>query len=76
MRSVITVVPLCVCVCVLDTTVSRAKTAEPIAMPFGVWTWMGPRNHILCGGLDPPVQWVVFWGGISRPVVKYREYLM
>jgi len=27
--------------------VSCAKTAEPIEMPFGLWAWMGPRNHVL-----------------------------
>ena len=26
--------------------VSPAKTAEPIEMPFGVWTRVGPRNHV------------------------------
>jgi len=25
--------------------VSCAKTAEPVEMPFGMWTLMGPRNH-------------------------------
>ena len=25
------------------------KTAEPIKMPFGLWTRMGPRNHVLDG---------------------------
>jgi len=24
-----------------------AKTAEPIEMPFGLWTQVGPRKHIL-----------------------------
>ena len=23
--------------------------AEPIEMPFGMWTWMGPRKHVLHG---------------------------
>jgi len=23
-------------------------------MPFGLWTWVGPRNHVLDGGPDPP----------------------
>jgi len=23
-----------------------AKTAEPIEMPFGIWTQVGPRNHV------------------------------
>ena len=35
--------------------VSPAKTAEPIEMPFGLWTWVGLRNHVLDGDRDP--QW-------------------
>jgi len=31
------------------TLVSPAKTAEPIEMPFGLWAWMGLRNHVLDG---------------------------
>ena len=34
---------------VLDTLVSRAKTAEPIDVPFNVLIRMGPRNHVLDG---------------------------
>jgi len=26
------------------------RTAEPIEMPFGMWTWVGPRKHILDRG--------------------------
>jgi len=33
-----------------DTAVPCAKTAEPTEMPFGLWAWMGPRNHVLDGG--------------------------
>jgi len=29
--------------------VSPAKTAEPIEMPFGVWSRMGPVKHVLDG---------------------------
>ena len=29
--------------------VSCANTAEPIKMPFGLWAWMGQRNHVLDG---------------------------
>jgi len=29
---------------------ATAKTAEPIEMPFGVWTPVGPRKHVLDGG--------------------------
>jgi len=30
--------------------VSCADTAEPIEMPFGIWTRVGPRKHVLHGG--------------------------
>jgi len=36
------------------TLVSPAKTAEPIEMPFGLRTRVGPGNHVLDGGSDPP----------------------
>jgi len=36
------------------TLVSPAKTAAPIELPFGLRTWVGPRNHVLDGGPDPP----------------------
>ena len=46
---------MCVaCDCVLVTTVSPAKTAEPTEMPFGVWTRVGQRNHVLGGTRIPP----------------------
>jgi len=35
------------------TIVSRAKTAEPIEMPFGLWISVGLRNHVLDGCPDP-----------------------
>jgi len=35
------------------TVMSPAKTAEPIEIPFGLRTWVSPRNHVLDGGLDP-----------------------
>jgi len=34
------------------TLVSPAKTAEPIEMPFGLWAWMGPRNHVSDGNAE------------------------
>jgi len=37
------------------TLVSPVKTAEPIEMSFGFWARMGPRNHVLDGGPDPPM---------------------
>jgi len=31
------------------TEVSPAKTVQPIEMPFGLWTRVGPGNHVLEG---------------------------
>jgi len=39
-------------VCRSVTLVSHAKTAEPVEMPFGLRTRVGPRNHALDGGPD------------------------
>ena len=38
------------------TLVSPAKTAELIEMLFGLRTQVGPRNHVLDGGPDPPME--------------------
>jgi len=32
--------------------VSLAKTAAPIEIPFGLWAWMGRRNHVLDGSSE------------------------
>jgi len=34
-----------------------AKTAEPIEMPFGLWTLVGPRKQVV--GPDPPCEGAV-----------------
>jgi len=39
------------------------KTAQPIEIPFGLRTRMGPRNHVLDGGPDPPMGSGNFEGG-------------
>jgi len=39
--------------CQSVTLVSPAKTAQPIEMPFGVRTQVGPGNHVLDGTPDP-----------------------
>jgi len=50
------------------TTVSPAITAEPIEMPLGMLTWVGPRNHALDGGPDIPIiRRENVEGGISGP---------
>jgi len=54
------------------TLVSTAKTAEPIGMPFWVEDWGWPRNHVLDGGPDPPMERGNFEGK-GRSIVKYRD---
>jgi len=73
--TVVTVVAwyVCVSLCWSRAYVSRAKTAELIDMPCGC-KFMGPK--------EPCSRWRprssrgrdIFGVGISRPVVKYREY--
>ena len=31
-----------------------AETVQPIVVPFGMWTLIGPENRELDGGLAPP----------------------
>ena len=38
-------VSVCLCVCLLVTKTSHAKTAEPIEMQFGTLTHVSTRNH-------------------------------
>ena len=44
------------------TIVSLAKAAEPIEMPFGLLTRVGPRKHVLDGGPDPACEGAVLRG--------------
>ena len=53
---------------------SPAKTAEPIEMPSGLRTWLGPKDHIL-DGVQIPHGKDKFWGEIGRPIVEYRDFL-
>jgi len=45
----------------VSVVVSPTKTAEPVKMPFGLWTRVGPRNRVLGGGVG---RWEngQFWG--------------
>ena len=43
----ILVTRVCLSVYQTVTVFSLAKTAEPIEMPFAVWTRVGPGNHVL-----------------------------
>jgi len=54
-------------VCLSVTIVSPAKTAELIKMPFGLWTRVGPRNHVLDGVQIPHRKWL-FRGGKGWPI--------
>ena len=48
--------------------------AAPIEMPFALRTLVGPRNHVLDGGPDPPMPRGNFEEK-GRPIVKYRDTL-
>ena len=41
-------------VCLYVMGMSPAKMAEPIEMPFGMWPWVGPHNHVLDGECGSP----------------------
>jgi len=56
------------------TLVSPAKTAEPMEVPFGLRAPVGPGNHVLDWGPDPPILRGNFEGQ-GRPNVKYRNTL-
>ena len=57
-----------------------AKTAEPIEMPFGMWTQVGPRKHALVGG----AHWrklanttePLMWGGDAAFSSNYFDHLL
>jgi len=44
------------------TLVSPVNSAALIEMPFGLGTWVGPRNHVLDGGPDPPWEGAILRG--------------
>ena len=49
------------CKVISHSMVSCAKTAELIEMSFWMKIWVGPRNHVLDGGADPPRGRGNFW---------------
>ena len=65
---------VCLSVCLSVTVVRLAKVDEPIKMPFGLWTRVGPWNNVLDGGPEPPWEEAIFLGG--GPIVKYRDCLL
>jgi len=52
------------------------RTGEPFQMPFGLWTVVGARNHVLDGCPDPHMWRGQFWRGKGQPIVKYRDLLL
>ena len=60
-------------VCLSVMFMGPAKMPESIRMPGGLWIQVGPRNHALDGGPDPPREGVILSGkGGSYKV--YREH--
>jgi len=43
-------------------------------MSFGLRIWVGPGNHVLDGGPDPPWEGAIL-GDKGRPIVKYSDTL-
>ena len=50
--------------------------AEPIEMPFGSMTPMGPRNHVLDRGPIPLGEGAIFGGEKWRPIAMYWDTLL
>jgi len=64
-------VTVCLSICRSVTLVSPAKTAAPVEMPFGLRTWVGPRNHVLDGGQMPHGKGRFFRGERASPCKVY-----
>ena len=50
------------------------KMAELIEMPIGRLTRMGPMNHVLDGGRDPPWEGAIPW--VVQPTEKHWQFLL
>ena len=57
------------CKVIRYSSVSCAKMAEPIGMPFWMKTWVEPRNHVLDEAADP--QWEGQFSGVVRAIRKH-----
>ena len=58
--------------CGLSVCLSVTDLPEPIEVPFGLRTWVGPKNHVLDGGPDLRMGRGNFEGK-GRPIVNYRD---
>jgi len=59
--------------------VSYAKMAEPIEMPFEIWTWVGPSKHVV-GEVHTGATWQIPLNrscvAVMRPVVKFFDHFL
>jgi len=51
-----------------------STTAEPIEMPFGLRTRVGPGNHVLVGVQIPSWEGAIL--GEGAPIVTHRDLLL
>ena len=66
---------VCVCTECVAHIGEPAKTDEPIELPFGMWTRMGPGNHVICGDPDPHRKgqsWKLLTHDGQALIVKHR----
>lgn len=56
-------------------TVGPAKTAKPIEMQFGLWTWVGPRNHVY-GAPDLPCKEAILRGKETDEWCGPKEHVL
>jgi len=59
---------VCRSVCLSVKLVSPAKMAEPIEMLFGLWTLVGPGNHVLDGVHIATREEIILRDGMSVPL--------
>jgi len=60
----------------LVTSEPYKKTAAPIEMLFGLSTGVGPRNHVLDGGPDPPMARGNFEGERGVPFLLHDAAML
>jgi len=65
---------VCLSVCLSVTIVSPAKNAEPIGMPFGLWTRVDQRNHEFEGVQIPPCEGTILRGEGAAHRKVYGRY--
>jgi len=61
------------CSLLLQTIVNPTKTAEPTEMPFGLWSWVGPRNRVLDVSWQQHMTNEELYGKIPSAMHQLRE---